>query len=154
MIRLTVDEQTLLTARNRDALMGVLDSSRTGGKGNLVGFVGEELTAAYTDATMVDNYDYDILVGNLKVDVKTKSCSSPPKPHYLCSVMSYQLKNECDGYYFVRVNLASKEAWLLGYCSKTRLLEKGFFAKKGDPDGSFTFKEDCWNMEIKDLLEI
>lgn len=153
MIRLTPDSVELMEAKRRSDLMGLLASSRTSGRGNLVGFIGEIVAAKYLAAKIIDNYDYDLDLNGLKIDVKTKSCSSEPKPRYLCSVMSYQLDNKCDGYYFVRVNLTSNEVWLLGYVSKDRLLTDGFFAKKGETDGFFTFKEDCWSIEIKDLDE-
>ena len=149
-----INQSIVLEAERRSEQMGILDSSRTKGKGNLAGFVGEILTAECSGGIIIDNFDYDLKIGSLKVDVKTKSCSSAPKPHYLCSVMEYQLKNEADGYYFCRVNLSTKEAWLLGYCSKQKLLEKGFFAKKGSPDGNFTFKEDCWNIKISELEDL
>lgn len=154
MIELKISEIDLMVAQQRSNLMGALASSRTNGKGNLAGFVGEALTERYTSGTLVESYNFDITIGDLKIDVKTKSCSSCPKPHYLCSVMSYQLKNECDGYVFARVNLAAREGWLLGYISKADLLEKGFFAKRGSPDGDFSFTEDCWNVQISDLDDI
>ncbi len=154
MIEVKISDIDMMTARSRSDLMGVLASSRTQGKGNLAGFVGEALTEKHTSGKLVESFDYDILIGDLRVDVKTKSCSSEPKAHYLCSVMSYQLKNECDGYIFVRVNLAAGVGWLLGYIAKADLLERGFFAKKGDRDGRFTFTEDCWNLKVEDLLEV
>ena len=154
MIELKISEIDLMVAQQRSDLMGVLASSRPRGKGNLAGFVGEALTERHTSGRLVESFDYDILIGDLRVDVKTKSCSSEPKAHYLCSVMSYQLKNECDGYVFARVNLAARDGWLLGYITKADLLEKGFFAKKGSPDGNFSFTEDCWNVQVSDLLEI
>jgi len=154
MIEMPISDIDLMTAKSRSDLMGVLASSRTQGKGNLAGFVGEALTERHTSGKLVESFDYDIEIGDLKIDVKTKSCSSDPKGHYLCSVMSYQLKNECDGYIFARVNLASGVGWLLGYIAKADLLERGFFAKKGSPDGRFTFTEDCYNIEVKDLLEV
>jgi hypothetical protein len=154
MIEMDISDIDLMTAKSRSDLMGVLASSRTQGKGNLAGFVGEALTERHTSGKLVESFDYDIEIGDLKIDVKTKSCSSDPKGHYLCSVMSYQLKNECDGYIFARVNLTSGVGWLLGYIAKADLLERGFFAKKGDPDGRFTFTEDCWNLKVEDLLEV
>jgi hypothetical protein len=154
MIEMPISDIDLMTAKSRSDLMGVLASSRTQGKGNLAGFVGEALTERYTSGKLVESFDYDIEIGDLKIDVKTKSCSSEPKAHYLCSVMSYQLKNECDGYIFARVNLASGVGWLLGYIGKADLLDKGFFAKKGSPDGRFTFTEDCWNVQISNLDNI
>ena len=154
MIKMAISDIDMMMAKSRSDLMGVLASSRTQGKGNLAGFVGEALTERYTSGRLVESFDYDIEIDGSRIDVKTKSCSSSPMGHYLCSVMSYQLKNECDGYIFARVNLASGIGWLLGHISKSDLFDRGFFAKKGSPDGKFLFTEDCWNIKISDLSEI
>lgn len=153
MIKLTPTSVESMEADRRSKTMGALPSSRTSGRGNLVGFLGEILAARHLNAVIVDNYDYDIELNGLNIDVKTKSCSSEPRPHYLCSVMSYQLENKADGYYFARANLTTNEVWLLGYISKEDLTTRGRFCKKGDADGSFIFKEDCWSIQIKDLNE-
>ena len=154
MIEVEITDIDLMVAERRSLEMGVLASSRQQGKGNLAGFVGEALIERYTSGTLVESFDHDIIVGGLKIDVKTKSCSSTPRAHYLCSVMSYQMKNRCDGYVFTRVNIAARKGWLLGYITKESLLSCGFFAQKGSPDGNFSFTEDCWNIEVKDLLLI
>jgi len=154
VLELSVLETDLKEAERRSFELGVLPSSRTKGDGNVVGFLGEILTAKRIGARIDSTYDYDLFFNGLKIDVKTKSCSSDPRPNYLCSVMSYQIKNNSDGYVFARVNLTARKCWILGYISKQDLLSKGRFCKKGDPDGNFTFKEDCWSIEISQLQPI
>lgn len=154
MREVRIHDDEINTARYRDELMGVLPSSRECGNGNLAGFIGEILVEKYIGGKIVDTYDYDILLGNIKIDVKTKSVSSVPQPHYLCSVMEYQLKNNTDVYFFVRVNLSTKRAWLLGGISKTRLLRDGIVQKRGDMDGNWEVKEDCRSVRIDELEEI
>ncbi len=154
MLELSVLESDLIQANERSFKVGVMNGSRTSGQGNVVGFLGETLTARTLGVRIDDTYQYDLKFGDLKIDVKTKSCSSQPKENYLCSVMSYQLNNDTDGYIFVRINLTARKCWLLGYISKQDLLSKGKFCKKGEPDGSFLFKEDCWSIEISKLTPI
>jgi len=154
MRQFDVDDYMLMEAQRRSDQMGVLASSRTHGKGNIVGFVGEAAALKLTGAELCDTLDYDLLWNGAQIDVKTKSCSSPPRKHYLCSVMTYQLKNECDGYIFARVDLPKRKGWILGYISKSRLLSEGFECKKGEQDGIFTFTEDCISIRVDKLDEI
>lgn len=154
MIRFDIDDYMLMEAQSRSDRMGVLESSRTHGKGNVIGFLGEAAAVRLTGAELCDTLQFDILLEGARIDVKTKSCSSPPKKHYLCSVMTYQLKNECDGYIFARVDLPKRQGWILGYISKDRLLREGFECKKGEQDGIFTFTEDCYSIRVDKLDEI
>lgn len=154
MIRFDIDDFMLMEAQNRSDRMGVLSSSRTKGKGNVVGFLGEAAVLSLTRGELCDTMQFDILLNGKRLDVKTKSCSSVPKGHYLCSVMNYQLGNGCDSYVFVRIDLPKREGWILGQISKSRLLSEGVKCKKGDPDGNFIFKEDCVSIRVDKLDEI
>jgi hypothetical protein len=153
VLHINVNDDDIRQAKERSELVGIMGGSRTSGKGNIVGFLGEILVARLLGVDLADTFHYDLLFGSRKTDVKTKSCSSAPKEHYLCSVMDYQMGNECDYFIFCRVNLASKEAWILGGISKAGLIE-GRFAQKGEKDGNFTFTEACWSVPISDLEEI
>lgn len=154
MREVRIHDDELNIAKYRDELMGVLPSSRECGNGNVAGFIGEILVQKYIGGVIVDTYDYDILLGETRIDVKTKSVSSVPQPHYLCSVMEYQLKNDTDAYFFVRVNLSTKKAWLLGSISKARLLRDGISQKRGDMDGNWEVKEDCISVRIDQLEQL
>ncbi len=144
----------LLLSQQRSEEMGILQLSRTNGAGNVVGFLGEAAVLNLTKGELCDTLSFDLLVAGKRMDVKTKSCSSVPRGHYLCSVMEYQLKNECDGYIFVRIDLPARTGWILGSITKERLLAEGQVCKKGEPDGKFIFKEDCVSIRVDQLDEI
>ena len=154
MIHTKVSEADIEEARRRSSEMGILAASRQKGAGNVAGFLGEACVLRECGGTLVDNFNFDVTIGDLKIDVKTKSCTSQPRAHYNCSVMSYQLRNECDGYIFTRVNLSSNDVWILGYIAKARLIEEGIRFAKGDTDDGFTVKEDCVSIQIFELDEL
>lgn len=154
MKRFAIDDYMLMEAKHRSNKMGVLPSSRTHGKGNIVGFLGEAAVLNLIGGELCDTLSFDILLDGKRADVKTKSCSSPPHKNYLCSVMEYQLSNDNDCYIFVRIDLTKREGWVLGSISKARLLSEGRICKKGEPDGKFLFKEDCRSIRIDQLDEI
>lgn len=139
--------------------MGVLRKSITGGAGNLAGFVGEKVVAHYLNVKKENTYQYDLITKKSKTyDVKTKRCKSKPLDTYTVSVCALNTKQKCDAYVFVRVDNEMTTAWILGYMPKTQFFKKAKFCKKGDldPDSNchWRFKEDCYNMYIKDLKDI
>lgn len=151
MILLRPTDSEIMEANRRANSMGILPSSRLKGRGNIIGFLGEILVMRYCGGTTLDDFDSDILLNGLRVDVKTKSCASPPKPSYYCSVMQYQLQNETDAYIFTRINLTAKAVWLCGFITKDRFLAEAIPFKKGDLDETFAIKEDCLSISIFDL---
>lgn len=97
-------------------------------------------------------YDYDLIIENYKVDVKTKRTTVIPKPNYLCSISSFNTKQKCDFYFFLRINENLKECYLLGYKSKTDFFNDAIFNKKGSLDiNGWVFKDDCYNLKIEML---
>lgn len=139
--------------------MGPLRQSITGGAGNLAGFVGERVVADYLNVKKENTYQYDLITKKEKTyDVKTKRCKSKPLPNYTVSVCALNPNQKCDAYVFVRVDTEIKTAWILGYMPRTKFFKKAKFCKKGelDPDSNchWRFKEDCYNMYIKDLESI
>ena len=139
--------------------MGTIRNSITKGDGNLAGFIGERVVADYLGVKKDNTYEYDLINKRDKTyDVKTKRCKSKPLPEYTVSVCALNTKQKCDVYVFVRVNNELDTAWILGYMPKEEFYEKAKFCKKGDldPDSNcnWRFKEDCYNMYIKDLKHI
>ena len=59
--------------------MGKLRNSITKGQGNVHGFLGEIITSKFLKSKLSNTYDYDIIHNNLKIDVKTKRVTTPPK---------------------------------------------------------------------------
>ena len=117
MIEVKITPQMKKRAWAKARQMGRLRNSITHGKGNIAGFLGEEVANALIKGKISNTYDYDILYKNIKYDVKTKRCTSPPKPFYECSVAAYNTKQKCDRYVFVRIEWVRGQwgrAWGVG----------------------------------------
>ena len=146
-----IQEATLL-ANN----MGTLQNSITKGQGNVHGFLGEIITSKFLKSKLSNTYDYDIIYNNLKIDVKTKRVTTPPKDYYECSVASLNTKQLCDIYVFTRILKDMTKGWLLGYINKKDYFDKAILLKKGDIDPSNNWKllTDCYNLPINKLNNI
>ena len=134
-----------------------LNNSIMQGQGNYVGFLGEEVAKEVLGCSSKNTYDYDLVLPNGKtVDVKTKKTGFKPKPHYECSVASYNTKQSCDYYAFVRVNDETDTAWFLGVYKKESYYQDAKLLKKGeiDPSNNFTVKADCYNLPISALEQL
>ena len=159
MHQIYIPDSTIAQARVKAQDMGALRGSIKRGGGNVYGFIGEIIVADLLGAKIENTFDYDLLLPDgTKLDVKTKSCTSAPKPEYACSVAAFNTKQQCDRYVFVRVKQDLSHAWVLGSIKKEQYFERAKFCKKGDadPDSKFgwTFKGDCYNLYIRDLQPI
>lgn len=158
MIEREIAPNDIRIARKKADELGVLKNSIRKGKGNITAFIGEILVAREFGAVFVNNYDYDLEKNGKKIEVKTKSCTSKPRPYYNCSVADYNTSQDCDFYVFVRVLEDNSRGWILGGMSKDEFYEKAFFRRKGEIDEDacprFPFKADCYNIKIRDLKQI
>jgi len=163
---LTYGPDLLYSCMVRANEMKVLNNSITQGKGNLVGFIGEEmfrtLKGGEYSAEDGSHFDYDIVMeSGKKVDVKTKSCTSAPSGRYNASIAAYNTKQECDIYAFMRVEvdretkIPTGRAWYMGATLKQHFFEDADFFRKGDvdPESDFgwRFRADCYNLKYDDL---
>ena len=99
---------------------------------------------------------YETTSKKIKYDVKTKRCTSEPKPFYECSVAAYNTKQGCDRYAFVRVEYKNGRwgrAWVLGWLEKEEYFKNAHKLRKGqvDPSNGFKVKANCYNVAISDL---
>jgi len=155
MIKVIVTDEMLLKAREKASEMGQLHNSILRGQGNMSGFIGEQVALSVLGGSWVNTYDYDITVGEYRVDVKTKQTTVEPRPFYECSVADFNTKQNCDAYAFVRVLKDYSVAWFLGVLTKQEYFDKAVFLKKGqvDPSNNFTVRADCYNVRIDQLGE-
>jgi len=159
MIEVQITEEMKKRAWAKSREMGVIKNSIMSGDGNIAGFLGEEVANTIIKGEINNTYDYDIITNdNVKYDVKTKRCTSPPKPFYDCSVAGFNTKQKCDRYAFVRIENKNNrwgKAWVLGwlghddYYSKARKLTKG----QTDPSNNFVVRADCYNVSISKLTQ-
>lgn len=155
MIEMKITKAMKERAAKKAQEMGSLNNSITKGEGNLAGFIGEEIANKLIKGKIKNTYDYDI-VSDYTYDVKTKRCTSAPKPYYECSVAAYNIKQRCDRYVFVRVECIDDvctRAWILGWIDKKEYFDKADRLVKGqvDPRNNFTVKADCFNLRIDQL---
>ena len=102
MVRVTPDIIHDCTIR-ADAL-GELKGSIRKGKGNLVGYIGQEVVErAIYGVTREDTYDHDLKCGGYRIEVKSKDRSVPPRPEYECSIAEMNHTQAADYYVFVSV---------------------------------------------------
>jgi hypothetical protein len=165
-------KQQIKKAKSREAEMTALflehygrehlHNSITEGDGMLAGLVGEELFRDYYGFLRSQGaaiFHYDVLDPEVlgRIEVKTKRCTSAPKPHYNCSVAASNSEQQCDYYAFVRVLSDFSKGWLLGLLPKDLFYEKALFYKRGQKDptgfGGWRFKWDCFNLPVRELLQ-
>ena len=114
MIEVKITDEMLIKAREKTVEMGKLYNSILRGKGNMSGFIGEQLALKVLGGAWENTYDYDLKVNDIRIDVKTKQTSVKPLPHYECSIAAFNTKQDCDGYAFVRVLNDFSVGWFLG----------------------------------------
>jgi hypothetical protein len=159
MIEVPISAEMRDVACHKAEDMGTLNNSISNGVGNVIGFIGEAITQQVLGGSFANtdepNYHYDLLVDDLKVDVKTKRTSVKPLDTYECSVWAKNTRQKCDAYAFVRVKNSLTVGWFLGVMPKKLFYKKATLRMKGekDPSNRFTIRADCYNIEIKELMQ-
>jgi hypothetical protein len=157
MIEITPTDKQIKEARLLAGNTVGLQGSITRGGGSPAGALGEILVRDLLGYRQINTAHYDLYTDQgVRIDVKTKRCTSAPKPFYECSITAHGTKQECDEYIFVRVLNNLQRAWVLGRLPKDEYYSKAQRHRKGDVDSSnnFTFKSDCYNLAIEDLWPI
>ena len=147
--------------------IGYLRDSILEGKGTFIGMVGQLSVKEYLQCEHAPTYDYDLIHKGFKLEVKTKACTSEPRPEYDASVADSNTKQKCDRYVFARVerdryvrNYLTGRVWIIGWMDKEEYFEKTTFYKKVqiDPNGNgWKFDADCHNLvhsELNDIREL
>ena len=101
----------------------------------LVGYVGEFMVMEHLKVDDGDDdYEYDIIYRNKKIEIKSISCKFKPHLDYLCTVNSFDPngmhKQDADYYIFTRIKNDLSEGWILGFIKCKEFFEKGLFVKK------------------------
>jgi hypothetical protein len=144
--------------------LGALKNSILNGGGNLAGYIGQEIVLRSIKAmNREDTYDYDLTYLpsplTVRVEVKTKDRTVPPKPHYECSIGDANHTQQT--HYYVFVSLLRKgdvytDAYILGYIRAQEYFQNSRFMRAGelDPSNNFTVRADCHNLPISKLIPI
>jgi len=156
MIQVKITPSIISRAKKKAATVGNLQGSITGSLSHVVGAIGEIIVADVMGAYESNTYDYDLVRGGERIDVKTKRCNTRPFPHYDCSVAAHGTNQNCDSYVFVRILTDTSRAWILGSIPKPDFYTRATKYKRGDidPTNGFTFKADCYNLPISELSDV
>jgi len=139
-----------------------LKGSITKGKSNIYGALGEVIIHDINvkKGLSVDfnsTYDYDLIIDNYKIDVKTKKYTNKFTPNlkWNLNISDFNTTQKCDFYFFIGVSDDLKEYSLYGFINPVEFYNIAIFNKKGeiDPNGNglWTFKDDCYNIKIEML---
>jgi len=158
MFEVKITDDMRSKAHHQAERLGVLKGSITKGKGNVFGFLGEQIALLIIGGKPVNTFDYDLIipnppVGKLKIDVKTKRTTVKPLPHYECSVADITRKQDCDYFAFIRVLDDQTKGWFLGMKKRNDYFDEATYLQKGDkdPSNNFIVRANCYNMAISAL---
>ena len=79
MIQIKTTKEMIVHSYCKSVQMGELKNSIMNGKGNFIGFIGEAATKSYFQIPITTNhntYDYDLVLNNDTIDVKSKKTSN------------------------------------------------------------------------------
>ena len=148
MIKLQITESQIKRA-NKLYSFNELKNSIKNGEGNLTGAIGEIVAFDYyqeQDKVVIHSgdFNFDLLIGGSKIEVKTMECNSTPKEYHECNVSLYNAEQECDYYLFLNVDSSHSTAYIKGYVSKERFKKIRQLRLKGEKNGSFEYKCDTF----------
>lgn len=161
MIQVSISDEMISRASSHSAEMGTLRNSFTRGEGNVIGFMGEEIVLnSLEDSRKEESYDFDVIFEGKRFEVKTKRTTVEPKPHYMCSVSTFNARQKADYYLFCRVlhkgGSFGKFGWVLGYIPVDEFKKAAIFMRKGDldRDNGYIVKSNCFSVPISDLYPV
>ena len=162
LVEVKFTDEMLARAKIKAKGLGSIKNSIRKGKGNIVGYLGEEIVAHYMKADIISNdegtekYNYDLVKDGKKIEVKSKERSVPPKDFYDASVAETSRHQQTDIYVFTSIECESGKpvkAWICGQKDAKEYFEQARFYAKGDIDSSNGWKVStaCHNVPYKDL---
>ena len=143
-------------AHSRATEMGVLPNSFTRGMGRMTGCLGEIAVNRFLKKSKYvgdTSFTHDIEHKKKLVEVKSKTCTSIPKPEYVVSVNC--AKGEIpdnDIYFFTRVRKDLMVVWILGWLPTTKYFKVAKFMGRGEQDEhGFVYKAAGYHTTIDNL---
>lgn len=153
MLEIPLTKDVILWAWEKSKAVGIINAHRPSPVSTFVGAIGEKIVLDNLGicAEEQSRINYDIKYKGKRVEVKTKTTSVKPKPHYEAVVSESAIKQSCDYYAFLRLKNDLSVAWLCGYVSKFDFLEKAQFIEKGRNLGH---RVQTWNQYIMEIQEL
>lgn len=161
IVEIPVTAEMLAFAKEKARKMGVLNQhSMMKGERNIEGILGELAALKFLPQTIAtDNYDNDLRIGKLTIDVKTKRLTNKPRLEYDCTVYGYNPNQNCHLYLFAGVKADHSKVWLSGFLAKHIFYQKAQFCPAGSqrPLGAgkmLTYREDNYVVQVNQLNKI
>jgi hypothetical protein len=153
-----ITQEQLERAKHRNTF-GILKNSIENGEGNYLGSVGEVVLIDYYKSKGVkfedgQIFDYDFIINDYKIDVKTQSMKYKPKPYFTCHIPNFNIKQDCDFYAFMFINLETNDAYCEGMIRKKDWKTVAKLKKQGEMGHVKPFATDTWICLISDLSKI
>lgn len=165
MIKIVITDAMREEAESQAIQLGILKGSVLSGAGNVTGFLGEICVREYLlqcSDKVVENvsdehkYNYDLLVNNTKIDVKTNKYGMKPLKHYSADIYASSLHQETEGYIFCHINNAMDTCWILGSISKKKFLSIATLRVAGSVhprNNNYVLKSDSYSVRYDTLTE-
>jgi hypothetical protein len=147
MIKLSYTREMVNEAKILADEMGELKNSITKGCGTKAGFLGEIAICNYLGAKKESKFNHDLLLGDLKIEVKSKRRCGNPKDFYEGSVALSSGHQHPDFFAFLSLTFEGKRVkqgsehyfglesvWYCGMISYEEFMEKSTIHKKGERD--------------------
>ncbi len=139
---------------NRFSLLGQEESKR----GNIIGSLGEVMFQhVFLDAQRMNDYNFDFILDEKLIDIKTKSCNTVPQLDFDVSIFAYSIDiQKCSHYVFCRVLQDFSIGWIVGGISKVafKLMAEHYDVGDTDLSNGFTFRKECYNLKIEKLEQL
>ena len=155
MIEVLTSAEQRLAAKQQAEKMNY-EGSMMQGQRDAHASLAEIVACEYVRGEMVRDYDHDFKAWwGLKVDVKNKVLSYPPKDHYDVSIFAYTEKQACDFLLFTGTPKDGSRVWICGGYGKAAFLRDAELKKAGEVVGTnnLTYKRDNYVMQIKDIMQ-
>lgn len=156
MVQVESTSEMIANARVSAHNMGVLRNSITSGEGNVAGFVGKYMVGKYLKRQLTKTPEFDFIYNGMRIEVKTKRCTSMPRSFYECSIAEFNPDQRCDYYAFVRVLNDMSRGWILGVMTPDEYFQRCTVKEAGEYDAQnrFTFHCKSYNLPISELHPI
>ena len=119
-------------------------------KTQIIGSLGEEVISSYFNIELTNANDYDIIINQERVEIKTNSINVEViKPYYECNIFIPSIR--FDRYMFVFVHSSLTKAWIVGTCSKDEFEYKSYISTANIKDKK---TQPAHRIQIKDLEDV
>ncbi len=158
-IHVPITKQMVNSASTKANALGPLRNSIRKGKGNLVGFLGEEICLdVFIGAESTNTYQHDFRLGGATWEVKSKDRTVAPCSAYDASVADFNACQKTDFYIFTSI-LRHKpsgeytDGYITGYMPPREYKGLATFFNKGDidPSNGWQVSADCYNVPYSKL---